>query len=98
MTLEPELQQLAKAGIIRDGADQLYALFRAGFALRTVNPVLERNFVGKPLGVSELKKVLSGLPDACVLQEKADGRKELRWVGPGIVGTDSEEAASLGAV
>jgi len=97
-TLEPELQQLGQAGVIRNGVDQMLALFQAGFALRTINPVLEHNFTGRPLSAKGLKEVLAGLPDACVLQEKSGGLRELRWVGPGIVGTDADEAASMGAV
>jgi hypothetical protein len=89
-TIDKELSALGSEGHIAAGARDIAALFTAGFALRTINPVLEQTFVGIRLGVDEFKQIIGSLlPDYCVLQKKPGNRVEYQWIGPGIVGPDT---------
>jgi hypothetical protein len=88
-TIESELKALSRKGPIAEGAAEVAALFRAGFALRTLSPVLEQTFVGICLSVDDFKNIIgSRFPDYCVLQKKSGNRIEYQWIGPGIVGPD----------
>jgi hypothetical protein len=89
-TIDKELSALGSKGHIAEGAREIAALFTAGFALRTINSVLEQTFVGIRLGAHEFKQIIGSLlPDYCVLQKKTGNRVEYQWIGPGIVGPDT---------
>lgn len=94
-TLAPELKALCHGPPISEGAQDVTALFRAGFALRTINPRLEHRFLEGPLDRDRLRALIAGMVDCCVLQEKSDGRIESLWIGPGIVAHDGASMTSL---
>jgi hypothetical protein len=82
--LEPELKKVALAGVIRKGADQIHVLFRAGFALRGVNPILERNFLGRPhflvpgmgfTATANLKPTVCPFSGCCVVERTEAARE-----------------------
>ncbi|HEU5135881.1 MAG TPA: hypothetical protein VFU13_12100 [Steroidobacteraceae bacterium] len=95
-TLKPALTELAPGSELHEAATDILALFHAGFALRTINPVLELTLVGSPLDGHRFRQRVGGLLDCCVLQEKPEGRLYIQWIGPGIVGRDEKDAARFG--
>lgn len=89
-TIDMELSALGTGGPVATGARDVAALFTAGFALRTINPVLEQTFVGIRISVDDFKKIIgSRFLDYCVLQKKTGDGVEYQWIGPGIVGPDT---------
>jgi hypothetical protein len=94
LNIRPELEALATDGAIKDAASELAALFRAGLYVRTVNPILENNFLAK-FTVEEFKAKINTLLDVCILQAKADGPIQYDWVGAGIIAHDDESQGNL---
>lgn len=95
-TLQPELEALGQGEVIRESADEIRALFQAGFALRTLNPVLEHGFLGKRLDAAGFHHLVGNLIDCCVLQEKPGDSVDHMWIGPGIAGRDEQSATRIG--
>ncbi len=86
-------------GDLIQAAEDLQALAHAGFALRSLNPFLELNFVGAPLDVERFVALIgTQLPDCSVLQKKESGRVEYYWIGPGIAGLDTLSAERIGVL
>jgi hypothetical protein len=97
LMLKPELDALSHAGSsIHAAVEDLYALFRAGFALRTINPILENNFLGRPLDAAGFTSIVGRqLLDCCFLQEGSGGAGRFEWIGPGIVAADQDGVENL---
>jgi hypothetical protein len=94
-TLVPELDSLGHGGPIAGGASEVGALFRAGFALRTINQNLEYNFIGGRVDGPTFLRIVGNLIDCCVLQERSDERGQFGWIGPGIAAKDEQSAQQL---
>lgn len=95
-TLHPELEALSVGGDIQVAAQELRALFQAGFSLRTINPILENNFLSGPLTAEQLTYIIGHrLLDHCVLQEGPSGIGRLEWIGSGIAGWDQKGVEAL---
>lgn len=95
-TLEPELSSLGYGGVIREAAEEVFSLFKAGFKLRESNPVLEQNFINSTLDVNGFLNQVAKMLDCCVLQQKANKTVELLWIGPQTMAGNDSRAEKIG--
>lgn len=92
--VQPEVEVLGQSAAVKDAARELCSLFQTGLAIRAKDPVLEHRIAGSHSRESFLG-CLATLLDCCVIQSKASGLGEFRWIGPGLLAASQTSVENL---